>query len=89
MKISAVRLLSVEAVEFSPASATEQYIRSGRKTMSSGTGGISPTGVVEPPLLTAGGGGGGGGGGGRSPMAVAEVPHRDTLDADDEENVIR
>ena len=55
MKISAVWPLSVEAVEFYPTSATEQHIRSGRKTMSSGTGGSSPTGVVAPPLLTAGG----------------------------------
>ena len=58
MKISVVRPLSVEAVQFTPASATEQHIRSGRKTMSSGTGGSSPTEVVEPPLSTAGGGGG-------------------------------
>ena len=50
MKISTVWWpLCVEAVKFSLASATEQYIRSGRKTMSSGTSGISPTGVVEPP----------------------------------------
>ena len=60
MKISAVRPLSVEAVEFSPASATEQHIRSGRKTMSSGTSGSSgssPTEVVEPPYQQRGGGG--------------------------------
>ena len=59
MKISAVRPLSVEAVEFTPASATEQHIHSGRRTMSSGTGGSSPTEVVEPPppLINSGGGG--------------------------------
>ena len=57
MKISAVRPLSVEAVEFSPAPATEQHSRSGWKTMSSGTGGSSPTEVVELPLSKAGGGG--------------------------------
>ena len=49
MKISAVRPLSVEVVEFSPAPAPEQNARSGRKTMSSRTGGISPMVVVEPP----------------------------------------
>ena len=57
MKKSAVRPLSVEAVEFSAAPEPEQNVRSGRKTMSSGTGGSSPTLVVEPPLPTAGGGG--------------------------------
>ena len=58
MKTSAARPLSVEAVEFSPAPATEQHRRSGWKTMSSGTGGSSPTEVVELPLSKAGGGGG-------------------------------
>ena len=53
MKRSAVRPLSVEAVEFSPAPAPEQNVRSGRKTMSSGTGRISLTVVVESPLPTA------------------------------------
>ena len=57
MKISAVRPLSVEAVQLTPASATEQRIRSGRKTRSRGTDGSSSTEVVEPPLSTAGGGG--------------------------------
>ena len=57
MKKSALRPLSVEAVEFSPAPATEQNVRSGRKTMSSGTGGIiSPTVVVELPYQQRGGG---------------------------------
>ena len=56
-KKSAVRPLSVEAVEFSLAPAPEQNARSGWKTKSSRTGGISPTVVVEPPLPTAGGGG--------------------------------
>ena len=70
MKISAIRPLSVEAVEFTPA-ATEQRIRSGRKTMSSGTGASSSTEVVEPPLSTAGGGGGevhGGSGGSQAAL---------------------
>ena len=56
-KKSAVWPLSVEAVEFSPAPAPEQNARSGRKTMSSGTGGISQMVVVEPSLPTAEGGG--------------------------------
>ena len=79
MKISAIRPLSVEAVEFSPASATEQYIRSGRKTMSSGTGGISTTGVVEPPPPHINRGGG-------TFTAMAEV-HR-SPPMDDEEKLI-
>ena len=58
MKISAGRPLSVEAVEFSPAPATEEQRQSGRKTMSSATGGSSPTEVVKLPLSKAGGGGG-------------------------------
>ena len=57
MKISAVQPLSVEAVELSPAPATEEDRRPGGKTMSSGTGGSSPTKVVELPLSKAGGGG--------------------------------
>ena len=56
MKISAVRPLSVEAVEFTPAPATREDGRPGRKTMSSGTGRSSPTKVVELPLSKAGGG---------------------------------
>ena len=71
MKISAVQPLSVEAVEFSPAPATEQHRRSGRKTMSSGIGGSSPTEVVELPLSKAGGGGGevhGGSGGSQTAL---------------------
>ena len=67
MKISAVRPLSVEAVEFSPALATGEDRRPGRKTMS------SPTKVVELPSSKAGGGGGGGevhGGGGGSQAAL-------------------
>ena len=51
--------------------------------MSSGTGGISPTGVVEPPLLTAGGGGGGEGG---TFTAVAEVHRSPSMD--DEEKLL-
>ena len=58
---SAVRPLSAEAAEFSPARAPEQNVRSGQKTMSSGTGGIVPTVVAEPPPLPTEGGGGGGG----------------------------
>ena len=48
-KKSAIRPLSVEVEEFSPAPAPEQNARSGWKTMSSRTGGISLTVVVEPP----------------------------------------
>ena len=56
---SAIRPLSVEAVEFSPALAPEHNLLSGWKTMSSGAGGVVPTVVAEPPppLPTAGGGG--------------------------------
>ena len=57
---SAVRPLSVEAVEFSPALAPEQKLLSGWKTRSSGAGGVVPSVVAEPPppLPTAEGGGG-------------------------------
>ena len=48
---SAVRPLSVEAVELSPALVPEQNLLSGRKAMSSGTGGVVPTVVAEPPLV--------------------------------------
>ena len=68
MKKSAVRPLSVEAVEFSPAPATEQNIRSGRKILYSGTGGISLTVVVDhppPPYQQRGGDVHGGSGGPR------------------------
>ena len=67
-KLSAGRPLSAEAVEFSPAPATEHQRRSGRKTKSSGS---SPTEVVELPLSKAGGGGGevhGGGGGSQATL---------------------
>ena len=57
---SAVRPLSVEAVEFSPALAPEQKLLSGRKTRSSRTGGVVPSVVAEPPPPTDSGGGGGG-----------------------------
>ena len=52
-KLSAGRPLSAEAVEFSPAPATEQQGLSGWKTMSIG---ISPTEVAELPLSKAEGG---------------------------------
>ena len=58
MRRSAIRPLSVEAAEFSPALVPEQNVRSGRKTMSSGTGGIVPTVVAEPSYRQRGGGGG-------------------------------
>ena len=74
-KLSAGQPLSAEAVEFSPAPATEQHRRPGRRTMSIGTGGISPTQVAELPLSKAGGGG-------VRFTAVAEV-HR-PLSTDDE-----
>ena len=76
MRRSAVRPLSVEAVEFSPALAPEQNLISGRKTMSSGAWGVVPTVVAEPPppLPTAGGGGGGDvhGGSGGSNIGLGE-----------------
>ena len=53
---SAVRPLSVEAVEFSPALAPEQNLLSGRQTMSSGAGGVVPMVVAGPPVPTEGGG---------------------------------
>ena len=51
---SAVRPLSVEAVEFSPALVPEKK-KSGRKTMSSGTGGVAPAVVADPPVPKAAG----------------------------------
>ena len=44
-----------------PAPTKALNEQAGRKTKSSGSGGIRPTAVVEPPLPKAGGGGGGGG----------------------------
>ena len=52
---SAVRPLSVEAVEFSPALMPEQNLKSGRKTMSSGAGGVVPAVVSHPPVPAAAG----------------------------------
>ena len=52
---SAVRPLSVEAVEFSPALVPENNLISGWKTMSSGAGGVVPAVVVDPPVPTAAG----------------------------------
>ena len=46
---SAVRPLSVEVVEFSPALVPEKNLISGRKTMSSGAGGVIPAVVADPP----------------------------------------
>ena len=57
MKTSAVLPFSVEVVEFSPALATREDRRPGRKTMSSRTGRSSPTEIAELPLSKAGGGG--------------------------------
>ena len=78
-KLSAGRPLLAEAVEFSPAPATEQHRRSGRRTMSIGTGGISPTQVAELPLFKVWGGG-------LRFTAVAEV-HR-PLSTDDEGEIL-
>ena len=50
---SAVRPLSVEAVEFSPALVPEKNVMSGWKTMSSGAGGVTPAVVADPPVPTA------------------------------------
>ena len=82
MKRSAIRPQSVEAVEFSPAPEPQQNVRSGRKTMSSGTGGISTTVVVEPPppLPTAGGGG-------RETLTVVAEVHM-SAPVDEEEQLI-
>ena len=52
---SAVRPLSVEAVEFSPTLVPERNITSGWKTMSSGAGGVGPAVVADLPLPTAAG----------------------------------
>ena len=79
MRRSAIR--PVEAAEFSPAPAPEQNVRSGRKTMSSGTGGIVPTVVAEPPPPPTDSGGGG-----VTFTAVAEV-HM-SAPVDEEEKLI-
>ena len=52
---SAVRPLLVEAVEFSPALVPEKNLISGRKTMSSGAGGVAPAVVADPPVPTVAG----------------------------------
>ena len=52
---SAIRPLSVEVVEFSPALVPEQNWKSGWKTMSSGAGGVVPAVVADPPVPTAAG----------------------------------
>ena len=52
---SAVRPLSVEVVEFSPALVPENSLLSGRKTMSSGASGVIPAVVANPPVPTAAG----------------------------------
>ena len=44
---STVWPLSVEAVEFSPALVPERNVMSGRKTMSSGAGGVAPAVVAD------------------------------------------
>ena len=49
---SAVRPLSVEAVEFSPTLDPEMNVMSGRKTMSSGAGGVDPAVVADVPFPT-------------------------------------
>ena len=50
---SAVRPLSAEAVEFSPALVPEKEMKSGRKTKSSGASGVAPAVVADPPVSTA------------------------------------
>ena len=52
---SAVRPLSAEAAEFSPALAREKKVESGRKTKSSGAGGVTPAVVADPPVPTVAG----------------------------------
>ena len=49
---SAVRLLSVEAVEFSPTLDPEMNVMSGRKTVSSRAGGVAPAVVADVPIPT-------------------------------------
>ena len=76
---SAVRPLSVEAVEFSLALAPEQKLLSGRKTRSSRTGGVVPSVVAEPPPPY----GQRGGGGGVTFTAVVEVHISASVNEDD------
>ena len=52
---SAIRPLSVEAVEFSPALVPENNVMFGWKTLSSGAGGVAPA-VVADPCADSGGG---------------------------------
>ena len=52
---SAMRPLSAEAVEFSPALVPGKNVKSGRKTKSSGACGVAPVVVADPPVPTAAG----------------------------------
>ena len=52
---SAVRPLSIEAVEFSPALVPEENLIFGWKTMSSVADGVVPAVVADPPVPTAAG----------------------------------
>ena len=49
---SVVRPLSVEVVEFSPTLDPEMNVLSGRKTVSSGAGGVAPAEVADVPVPT-------------------------------------
>ena len=49
---SAVRPLSVEAVEFSPTLDPERNVMSGQKAMSSGASGVAPAIVADVPVPT-------------------------------------
>ena len=71
---SAVRPLSVEAVEFSPVLVPEKNLISGRKTMSSRAGGVIPAVVADPPPppRTDSGGGDVFGGSGGSRVGLGE-----------------
>ena len=50
MRKSAVRPLSVEAVEFSPTLGSMIYVTAGRETVSSGAGGVAPAVVANVPV---------------------------------------
>ena len=49
---SAIRPLSVEAVEFSPTLDPEMKVMSGQKSVSSGAGGVAPALVADVPVPT-------------------------------------
>ena len=76
---SAVRPLSVEAVEFSPTLGPEIDVMAGRETVSSGAGGVAPMVVADVPVPT---------GAGVRFSAVAEV-HASAIEVDDDILVVQ